>query len=275
MQTPSLFAEGQNQIHFILFAIVFLVCWNLEHLFGVSKDYNKWKHSFTNAMFIIPGGILQVILGFIFIKVLNHENLIGFGMLNKLGLTLVWQQIICTFIFLDFTYWLYHFLMHKIAFTWRFHAVHHSDKVLNVTTSLREHPMETIIRLGHYMLAVWFLGPLVWIVTLHQFIQIISKIIVHSNFRLPDNVDKYVSYVFLTPNMHHVHHHYEQPYTDSNYGDLFSIWDRAFGTFRYLSKEDVVFGVDVAAFEDADMKTMKFKGLIKVPFTKENLSNQE
>ena len=121
--------------------------------------------------------------------------------------------------------------MHKVKLVWPFHAVHHSDTVLNVSTSLREHPVETCIRLGHYMLSAWFLGTAFWIMTLHQFVQIISKIIIHSNFRLPDKLDKYLSYFIITPNMHHVHHHYTAPYTDSNYGDLFSIWDRMFGTY--------------------------------------------
>ena len=134
--------------------------------------------------------------------------------------------------------------MHKVKKIWRFHAVHHSDVVLNVSTSLREHPVETVIRLSQYMAVSLFLGPMLWILALHQFVQIASKIIIHSNFRLPDKLDKYLSYLVITPNMHHVHHHFKQPYTDSNYGDLFSIWDRMFGTFTYLSKEQVQFGLD-------------------------------
>jgi sterol desaturase/sphingolipid hydroxylase (fatty acid hydroxylase superfamily) len=272
MNLSHYFAEGQNIWQVLLFAVVFLVCWNLEYLFGVTKDYNKWKHSFTNALFIIPGGLMQLALGAIFVKVLLWENANGIGLLPRLNMSSNWQQIIVSFIVLDLFYWGYHFFMHKIGFAWRFHAVHHSDKVMNVTTSLREHPGETLIRLGHYMLGVWLLGTSFWIITLHQFIQIISKIIVHSNWRLPDNVDKWVSYLFLTPNMHHVHHHEEQPYTDSNYGDLFSVWDRLFGTFRYLPANEVRFGLDVELFDNEEQ--LKFKKLIKVPFTKENLSNE-
>jgi sterol desaturase/sphingolipid hydroxylase (fatty acid hydroxylase superfamily) len=274
MTLQEFFGEGQNLTQVALFAITFLACWNLEHFFGVSDNYNRWKHGFTNLLFVIPGGISQLILGIIFVKVLLWENTNNIGLLPKFGVTSTWMQILISYLFLDLMYWLYHFFMHKVNFAWRFHAVHHSDKVMNVTTSLREHPGESFIRIGHYMLGCWLLGPAFWIVTLHQFIQITSKIIVHSNWRLPDHIDKYVSLVFLTPNMHHVHHHYVQPYTDSNYGDLLSIWDRAFGTFRYLSKDDVQFGLDVDAFEDETTKNMKFKGLMKVPFTKENLSNE-
>jgi sterol desaturase/sphingolipid hydroxylase (fatty acid hydroxylase superfamily) len=272
MNISHYFANGQSVLQVVLFAITFLVCWNLEHLFGVTKNYNKWKQSLTNAMFIIPGGIMQVLLGTVFVLVIKYENENGIGLLPRLNIMSNWQQIIVTFIVLDLFYYLYHYFMHKLKFAWRFHAVHHSDKVMNVSTSLREHPGETLIRLGHYMLGCWLLGTTFWILTLHSFIQIITKIIVHSNWRLPDNVDKWVSYIFLTPNMHHVHHHAEQPYTDSNYGDLFSVWDRAFGTFRYLPANEVKFGLDVELFEDEEQ--LKFKKLIKVPFTKENLSNE-
>jgi sterol desaturase/sphingolipid hydroxylase (fatty acid hydroxylase superfamily) len=271
MNISKIFADGPNLVQWILFAVTFIVCWNLEYLFGVSKNYNKWKQSLTNILFAPFGALMQFLLGFVFVKVLWWENANGYGILPRLNIMSNWQQIAVSFIVLDFFYWVYHYLMHKVGFAWRFHAVHHSDTVMNVSTTLREHPGETLIRLGHYMLVTWALGTSFWIITLHQFIQILTKIIVHSNWRLPDKLDKYVSMVFLTPNMHHVHHHHEQPYTDSNFGDLFSIWDRMFGTFRYLPKEQVKFGLDVEHFDDE--KNLKFKNLITVPFTKENLSN--
>ncbi|MBK9509888.1 MAG: hypothetical protein IPO04_10675 [Cytophagaceae bacterium] len=72
--------------------------------------------------------------------------------------------------------------------------------------------------------------------------------------------------------MHHVHHHEKQPYTDSNFGDLFSIWDRAFGTFQFLPKEKVIFGLDVEIFKE-NPQTLRFKELIKLPFGKQKLNN--
>lgn len=271
MSIIEFFEKGQSPMQVFLFVVVFVICWNLEFLYGVSENYNKKKHYLNNALFIIPGAIMQGLLGLGFAKLLHYENLNGIGLLPYFNIDETWKQAVITFIFLDFCYWLYHFLMHKLDFAWRFHAVHHSDKVLNVFTSLREHPGETFIRLSHYILASCLLGTPFWMITLHSFIQVISKIIVHSNWRLPDNVDKYLSYLILTPNMHHVHHHEVQPYTDSNYGDLFSVWDRMFGTFQYLPKHEVVFGLDVDHFEDTD--NLKFKNLIKVPFSKSNLSN--
>jgi sterol desaturase/sphingolipid hydroxylase (fatty acid hydroxylase superfamily) len=262
----EMFADGQNPTQLFIFVLIFMFCWNIENIYGVTKDYRKWSHDFTNAMFVLPGALLQAALGYIFVRVLLYENANQIGLLHKLSLTSDKAQIIFSFIFLDLTYYIYHYLMHKVKLVWPFHAVHHSDEVLNVSTSLREHPVETCIRLGHYMLSAWFLGTAFWIMTLHQFVQIISKIIIHSNCRLPEKLDKYLSYLIITPNMHHVHHHYQEPYTDSNYGDLFSIWDRAFGTFTYLPPDEVVFGLD-----KTQDRTLKFKDLIKLPFVDKTL----
>lgn len=262
MNNHDFFSHGQSPTHMFIFTVIFIICWNIENIFGVTKNYNKRRHDKTNLLFILPGALLQFILGIAFVRFLNFENSHKMGLLHKLGLGSFWQ-VATVFIVLDFTYYLYHYLMHKIKTIWRFHAVHHSDQVMNVSTSLREHPVETGIRVGHYMLAVWILAPAIWIVTLHQFVQILTKIIIHSNFRLPDKVDKYLSLVILTPNMHHVHHHNKQPYTDSNFGDLFSIWDRMFGTFRHLPAKSVCFGLDTAPVGKIDLN---FKNLMFLPY---------
>jgi sterol desaturase/sphingolipid hydroxylase (fatty acid hydroxylase superfamily) len=272
MNSTTFFNEDHKIFQGLAFMVVFLICLNLEYLFGVSDKKVKFKNIRTNLMFVLPGFVFQNVLGIIFLKVLIWENSNAIGLLDYFNIRTLFGQLVISFIVLDFFYWLYHFLMHKFSFVWRFHAVHHSDKVLNVSTSLREHPIETTIRLSHYMLITWLLGPTVWLISLHQFIQVVSKIIIHSNWRLPDKIDKYLSYLILTPNMHHVHHHEKQPFTDSNYGDLFSIWDRIFGTFQFLPKEQVVFGLDVEIFKE-NANSLKFKELMKLPFGNHKLEN--
>jgi sterol desaturase/sphingolipid hydroxylase (fatty acid hydroxylase superfamily) len=66
----------------------------------------------------------------------------------------------------------------------------------------------------------------------------------HANIALPKKWDTIMSYLIVSPDMHKVHHHYKLPYTDSNYGNIFSVWDRLFGTFRTLPKEEIVYGID-------------------------------
>ncbi|MBK8279545.1 MAG: sterol desaturase family protein [Saprospiraceae bacterium] len=245
-----------QKYNFIVYAILFISLWNIENIFGVSKNYNKWSHSLINFWFIIPGYIIQGVLGAEFGVVLKFENSIGFGISS---ISTIWQVLIA-FLVLDLFYYLYHVVMHRYNLLWKVHAVHHSDTVLNVSTSLREHPFETVIRLSLYILCCCAIGPLLWIILFHQFVQVLSKIIIHSNIRLPDKFDYLLSFVFITPNMHQVHHHFKRPYTDSNFGDLFSIWDRLFGTMMYLSKEQVIFGLDQVETE----KSKSIKSLVLI-----------
>jgi sterol desaturase/sphingolipid hydroxylase (fatty acid hydroxylase superfamily) len=87
----------------------------------------------------------------------------------------------------------------------------------------------------------------------------------HTEFRLPRMVNKIVSLVVITPNLHHVHHHYVLPYTDCNYGDVLSIWDRLFGTYAQLDETDTVFGIDTHMNPEVNSR---FVNILKIPFQK-------
>lgn len=65
----------------------------------------------------------------------------------------------------------------------------------------------------------------------------------HANLKLPDKLDKFIGLIFVSPNMHKVHHQY-LPYTDSNFGNVLSVWDRLFGTLKMLKSHEVSFGLD-------------------------------
>ncbi len=120
--------------------------------------------------------------------------------------------------------------MHKIKTLWRFHLVHHSDNTVDISTTLREHPVENIVRLSFTLLWVMLSGAFFWAILLRQIIQVFTTMFAHINYRLPEKLDNIIGFVFITPNLHQVHHHYQMPYTDSNYGDVLSIWDRLYDT---------------------------------------------
>ena len=137
--------------------------------------------------------------------------------------------------------------------------------MVDVSTTLREHPGENLIRNSFTLLWIFFSGTIFRTFFLRQLIQIASNLLVHMNFRLPKKVDIVLGIVFITPNLHQVHHHYQKPYTDCNYGDVLSIWDRLFGTFCRLPYEDIVFGVDVYMNKN---ENSKYFSLMKLPFGK-------
>ncbi|HNK99441.1 MAG TPA: sterol desaturase family protein, partial [Chitinophagales bacterium] len=76
-------------------------------------------------------------------------------------------------------------------------------------------------------------------------------------------LDKGLSWLIVSPNMHKVHHHYMQPYTDSNYGNIFSFWDRVFGTFKHLQPKQIVYGIDTHMGVE---ENSKIGNLLQIPF---------
>jgi sterol desaturase/sphingolipid hydroxylase (fatty acid hydroxylase superfamily) len=218
------------------------------------------------VQFIITGVLPQFIMGLFFVKTMQWTGHHHFGLLYHLPyMKNAFVLFMASFILLDFGEYIYHVIMHKINRLWMFHAVHHSDYVVDVSTTLREHPGENIIR--NCFTLVWILlsGTIFWTLLVRQMIQIASNLAVHMNYRLPEKLDALLGFVLITPNLHQVHHHYQQPYTNSNYGDVLSIWDRLFGTFRKAPYEDIVFGVDT--FMDKEVNSGYFS-LLKLPFGK-------
>ena len=145
------------------------------------------------------------------------------------------------------------------------HLVHHSDHYVDTTTANRHHPLESVIRFIFTLFGVFVIGTGIGIVMLYQSLSLVATQFTHANISLPKKVDLWLSYVVVSPDMHKIHHHYKLPYTDTNYGNIFSIWDRLFGTFSRMDREKVVYGVDVFFDENANGKIDQ---LLKQPFQK-------
>ena len=83
-----------------------------------------------------------------------------------------------------------------------------------------------------------------WMVFMYQTMSVVLTQFNHSNIQMPKWLDNALGILFCTPNIHRIHHHYRQPYTDTNYGNIFSIWDRIFGTYVMIDNSKLVYGVD-------------------------------
>ena len=256
-----------NQTQLFLFIGLLFIAWNIENAAGIIFNYKKWNHAMRNAMFIFTNMPGQLLLGLLFVKTIQWTGLHHFGLLYAFPFPSgnSFLLFVCTFIVLDFGEYMYHVIMHKIKRLWMFHAIHHSDNVVDVSTTLREHPIENIIRLSFTLLWVFLSGAVFWALILRQIIQAFTTLFAHMNYRLPEKVDTIIGLLFITPNLHQVHHHYKQPYTDCNYGDVLSIWDRMFGTLCRLPSSNVVFGVDMYMDQK---ENPKYVSLLKLPFGK-------
>jgi len=260
------FFQHEDSAQVLIYAGLITSLWLAEFVFSVEGLTKKWKHTSTNLLFICTALPIQLFLTIFIVMISNWAVMHHWGIINFIPYhTNRWVYYIFLFCMLDLCEYIYHVIMHKIDTLWKFHLVHHSDLQVDVSTTVREHPGETCIRTGFLMLWVFICGPAVGILLLRQLFQTFSNILAHTEFRLSPRLNKIVGLIFITPNLHHVHHHYQLPYTDCNYGDVLSIWDRLFGTYNELEADETVFGIDTHMNEDINAR---FFNVIKVPFQK-------
>lgn len=241
--------------------------WLLEGGLPLFKfKYNKWKHAIPNIFFTITTIIINFALAFLLLKSADYVMANDFGILNWLPSLPIWLYVVIGILLMDFIgAYLPHFIEHKVKPLWMIHLVHHTDHKVDTTTANRHHPLESIIRYTFTLLGVFIIGAPIGIVMLYQSMSLIATQFSHANIKLPRKVDHALSYFLVSPDMHKVHHHYVLPYTDSNYGNIFSIWDRIFGTYMELDRDKLVYGVDVFPNEKENGNVWS---LLKQPFQK-------
>ncbi|WP_417558142.1 sterol desaturase family protein [Mesoflavibacter zeaxanthinifaciens] len=241
--------------------------WILEGMLPLFNfKYKKWKHALPNLFFTLTTVIINFTLAglLIFTSFWVKEN--NFGIINWLPEMPLWLYALLGVLFLDFFgAYLAHYVEHKVKPLWMVHLVHHSDHNVDTTTANRHHPIESIIRFAFTLAGVFIVGTPIAIVFLYQSMSLVATQFTHANIKMSKRVDKLISYVFISPDMHKIHHHYKLPYTDSNYGNIFSIWDRLFGTYMYMNREDIVYGVDTFPNEEENGSLIH---LLKQPFHK-------
>jgi sterol desaturase/sphingolipid hydroxylase (fatty acid hydroxylase superfamily) len=154
-----------------------------------------------------------------------------FGLLNLFTLPMV-VVIIVTLLSRGFISFFTHYLSHKVPLFWRLHRVHHLDTQMDVSTTVRFHPLEFLVNLLIGIPIVSLLGLTPWVLLLYEILDAAITLFSHANIRLPKGLERTLRYVIVTPDLHRVHHSSYQPETDSNFGAVFPIWDIIFGTFR-------------------------------------------
>jgi len=229
-------------------------------------NYKKWKHAIPNLFFTGTTVIINFSLAFLLLFTADWVQINNFGIINWMPEMPLWLYILLGVILLDFFgAYLAHYTEHKIKPLWMIHLVHHSDHKVDTTTANRHHPLESVIRFGFTLFGVLVVGAPIAIVMIYQSMSLVFTQFNHANIKIPKSVDKLLSYIVVSPDMHKVHHHNLLPYTDANYGNIFSIWDRLLGTYMHLDREKIVYGVDT--FPD-EKTNSSLKELLKQPFQK-------
>lgn len=244
-----------------------VIFWIIEGIIPLfSFSYKKYRHAglnlfFTGTTMIVGFGLAGVLLAASDFVASNE-----FGLLYIIDLPL-WGRIVAGILLMDLigAYFI-HWLEHKVKWMWKFHLVHHSDTTVDVTTGLRHHPGETVFRIFFTILAVMIIGAPMGIIMLYQSLSVLFAHLTHANINIPKNIDRVLSYVFITPLMHKVHHHYTQPLTDTNYGNIFAFWDRIFGTYAEVEDtRELTYGIDTHMKPE---ENGKIGNLLAIPFQK-------
>ena len=153
-----------------------------------------------------------------------------FGLLNKTWLPFAGRCVLAVLL-LDLLKYAVHLAFHSVPFLWRVHQVHHSDPDFDVSTALRVHPIEMILTQGPYLAAIAILAPPPAAVLVSELLGIFESFVGHANASFPAWVEKPLLSVFVTPDMHRIHHSEQVSEQTSNFGDIFPWWDRLFGTY--------------------------------------------
>jgi sterol desaturase/sphingolipid hydroxylase (fatty acid hydroxylase superfamily) len=243
------------------------IFWMIENAFPLFNfNYKKWHHAGINIFFTLTTIIINFCLAYFLLKTADWTIKNNFGILQILPKMPLWLFAIIGLLLLDLIgAYLVHLIEHKTKVLWRFHLIHHTDTWIDTTTANRHHPGESVIRFTFTLLGVFIVGSPMWMVFLYQTLSVVATQFNHANIALPRKLDTFLSYFIVSPDMHKVHHHYKLPYTDSNYGNIFSVWDRLFGTFKTIPREELIYGVDT----HMDPKEHnQLKNLLQIPFQK-------
>jgi sterol desaturase/sphingolipid hydroxylase (fatty acid hydroxylase superfamily) len=239
--------------------------WMVEGIIPLFRtQYRKAHHAGLNLFFTFTTVVVNFCFAVLILKTSDWAVANDFGLLHLTGMPL-WLFMLAGLLVLDLigAYFI-HWLQHQVRPMWKFHLVHHTDTHVDATTANRHHPGESVFRAVFTLLAVLVTGAPMWLVMLYQSLSAVLSQFNHANISLPVWVDKAVSWLIVSPNMHKVHHHYAQPLTDTNYGNIFSVWDRIFGTFTSVNNtKSLVYGVDTHMKPE---ENNRLGNLLRIPF---------
>ncbi|MEL6686708.1 MAG: sterol desaturase family protein [Pseudomonadota bacterium] len=200
----------------------------------------RWRTNLSlSVLGSVTGALMSPVLA-VSVAALAASN--GCGLFNLVSID-PWIEAAIAIILLDFAIWAQHVAFHYVPWLWRLHSVHHTDRDLDATSGVRFHPVEIAISLLWKALVILALGPSVLAVLTFEVVLNTTAIFTHSNISLPPKIDRTLRTLFVTPDMHRIHHSVREPETNSNFGFNLSVWDRLFRTYRWKAEGPLTLGL--------------------------------
>jgi len=267
----SIFQTLTNMNTDLMMVIVFTIFFTCEQLFVKPFGIRK------NAIHLLPAVLLQALYILIniafaatFVVCCNWIGNNHIGIFNLIEIPYV-LKMAAGFLAIDFVSYWTHRWYHRYEIFWRLHRVHHSDTQMDSSTSLRFHPLDALLDNASTILAAFIFGLDINIIIIRWIIYMPLFFAQHSSINFPEWIDRLLSKIFVTPNFHKVHHHQNQQFTDSNYGNIFIFWDKLFNTYKSLPVKEIKFGL--VEFDTQERQTFWF--LLKSPLINIKQSNKD
>jgi sterol desaturase/sphingolipid hydroxylase (fatty acid hydroxylase superfamily) len=211
-----------------------------------------WRRLARNAGFWIANSVLSLLI------VVPVTRLAADASLVPQWRPVWWSGVpglLLDLVLLDFLIYWWHRANHRVAFLWRFHDVHHRDEFLDTTSAVRFHSGEVVLSaLARAAIMVLLALPLASVLSF-EILVLLAALFHHSNIRLPRLAEAPLSWLIVTPSIHWVHHHAVRSDTDSNYGTVFSFWDRLFGS-RSATPRSVAMPIGVEGESEKDLLSL-------------------
>ncbi|PIB34463.1 fatty acid hydroxylase [Reichenbachiella sp. 5M10] len=223
---------------------------------------SRIKHLLQNIQFQLVLIILNLFFVTFQVFIIQWLNSQHIGLLYLFELPL-WVKLCLSVALYDITAYWVHRWTHRIPLLWRFHRVHHSDTTMDSSTVFRFHPIELLLVFGTgNILTAALFGTDVFSMALYYFVLYLFFFVQHANLHYPSWLNSTLGLLFVMPDHHRVHHQQDQYYTDSNYADVFILWDRIFGTFKIMPIDKMKYGL--AEFDEEDKQNFLY--LMRSPF---------
>jgi len=224
------------------------------------SDVQRWRHARRNIGITVLAFVAFGALGGLKAAASGWVTVRRVGLLHAAPLS--WTvRIAASFLAIDLVDYLGHRLQHGWAWLWRFHRIHHSDARLDATSSLRFHPVEAIVEVAYQSAAVLVFGIELDAIVLFDTVLLAMLYLQHANVDWPEPLDRAARLVFVTPDVHHVHHSRDAQFTNSNFADLFTLWDRLLGTYREApDRRRIAYGL--SQFDADSFQTIKGMALM-------------
>lgn len=232
---------SEKRIQTIIIFAVFILQYLFEHVFPEQKRYNDLKNEGRNGLV----GIINVVILFIpsafLVELLSIVSKNKIGLLQQFSIPF-WVLLPLTIILMDFFMYWWHRFNHTYKFLWRFHRFHHQEKKMNSTTVFRFHTMEllfsNVFRAFFYVIMGFTFLPIL----VYELLFFTAVIVHHSNINITEKFDNLYRQLFSSPLMHRIHHSQIQEESDTNYGSVFSFWDKLFKTYKKKVNGEIIFG---------------------------------